>query len=110
MIEDTISKIEASLRHNDSISGQKRQELTDLLAQLKAEIGQISQSHAEQAESITGFTERSALEATRSKQDPKLLDLSIQGLSASVEQFEKSHPQLVGIVNSLSKALSDLGI
>ena len=39
-----------------------------------------------------------------------LLKLSLEGLSSSVEEFEKTHPKLVGVVNAISKLLSDVGI
>jgi hypothetical protein len=110
MIEDTVSKIEAKIHGSDSISEEKKRELLQLLATLKSEVNKLSVTNQEQAQSITAFTEISAHEATREKQNPTLLDLSLKGLDSSVEGFEKSHPQLVQIVNSISKTLSDLGI
>jgi len=70
----------------------------------------LSKTHAEQAESIAGFTEVSAREATREQQNPQLLKLSLEGLNSSVEEFENSHPKLVHIVNSISTTLANLGI
>lgn len=110
MIEDTISKIEARIQGADSIKDERRRELLQLLGTLKSEISNISKTHGEAAESIAGFTERSAHEATRSSQNPELLNLSLKGMNSSVEGFEKSHPQLVQIVNSISHTLSNLGI
>ena len=110
MIEDTIGKIEARIQSADAIKDDRRQELLELLGTLKAEVAKLSETHTEQAESIAGFTERSAQEATRSEQNPQLLKLSIQGLNSSVGEFEKSHPQLVRIVNAISHTLSNLGI
>jgi hypothetical protein len=110
MIEDTIAKIEARLKSSDAISEEKRRELGQLLATLKSEVAELSKTHADQAESIAGFTERSAYEATRVQQNPKLLELSLEGLSSSVEEFERSHPRLVEIVNHFSQTLSNLGI
>jgi hypothetical protein len=110
MIEDTISKIEVKLRDSGSVSEEKKRELQELLATLKSEVATLSKTHNEQAESIAGFTEMSAHEATRSKQNPELLELSLKGLSSSVDGFEKSHPRLVQIVNSISQTLSNLGI
>lgn len=107
MIEDTISKIEARIQGADSITPERKAELLKLLDTLKSEISGVSK---EQAESIAGFTERSTHEATRSNQNPELLNLSLKGMSQSVEGFEKSHPQLVQIVNSISQTLSNLGI
>lgn len=110
MIKDTLAKIEARLQNADAITPDKRRELQELLAKLKSEVAGLSETHSEQAESIAGFTEISAHEATREKQNPKLLELSLDGLTSSVEEFEKSHPQLVQVVNAISNALSNLGI
>ena len=111
MIEDTIAKIEGRLQHADALTNDKREELQQLLATLKSEVAKLSKTHAEQAESIAGFADISTHEATREQQNPELLKLSLNGLtSSSVEEFEKSHPKLVQIVNSISNALSNLGI
>ena len=110
MIEDTIAKIEARLQSTEAISDAKRRELHELLGKLKSEVAELSKTHAEQAESIAGFTERSAHEATRSTQNPELLNLSLKGLSSSVEEFERSHPKLVQVVNAISQTLSNIGI
>jgi len=110
MIEDTVSKIEAKIQGADSIKNERKRELLQLLGTLKSEISNLSKTHVEQAQSIAGFTELSAHEATRSQQNPELLNLSLKGLSSSVEGFEKSHPRLVQIVNAISNTLSNLGI
>jgi hypothetical protein len=110
MIEDTIGKIEAKIQGADAIKEERRRELLELLRTLKAEVAKLSRTHGEQAQSIAGFTEVSTHEATRAERNPQLLDLSLQGLSSSVEGFEKSHPRLVQIVNAISNTLSNLGI
>lgn len=110
MIEDTVSNIEAKIKASDSIKEERKRELLEMLETLKTEIGTLSRTHGEQAESIAGFTELSAHEATRTEQNPELLNLSLKGLSSSVGGFEKSHPQLVQIVNAISNMLSNLGI
>jgi hypothetical protein len=110
MIEDTIGKIEAKIQSADAIREERRQELLQLLGTLKSEVGQLSKTHSEHAQSIASFTEISAHEATRSEQNPELLKLSLKGLSSSVAGFEESHPRLVRIVNAVSHTLSNLGI
>jgi len=110
MIEDTIGKIEDRIEAADSIKPERRRELLELLATLKGEVANLSKTHTEQAQSIAGFTDISAHEATRAEQNPDLLKLSLQGMSSSVEGFEKSHPRLVQIVNAISNTLSNLGI
>jgi phage I-like protein len=110
MLEDTISKIEARIQSSDTIKEDRRHELIQLLGTLKSEVAELSKTHEEQAESIAAFAEVSAHEATRTEQNPQLLKLSLQGLSSSVTELEKSHPRLVQIVDAISHTLSNLGI
>ena len=110
MIEDTIGKIEARIEGAEAIKEERRQELLQLLGTLKSEVAELSKTHTEQAQSIAGFTQVSAHEATRESQNPQLLQLSVQGLRSSVSGFEESHPNLVRIVNAISNTLSNLGI
>ena len=111
MIEDTIGKIEAKIQNAEAIKDeQRRKELIQLLGTLKSEVAQLSETHGEQAQSIARFAEVSTYEATRTKRNPQLLKLSLQGLSSSVAELEKSHPRLVQIVNAISNTLSNLGI
>jgi Mg2+ and Co2+ transporter CorA len=110
MIEDTIGKIEARIQNAETIKDDRRQELLQLLGTLKSEVAELSKTHGEQAESIAGFAELSTHEATRSEQNPQLLNLSLTGLNSSVRELEKSHPRLVQLVNAISNTLSNLGI
>ena len=110
MIEETVGKIEQKIRQANSISDPSRAELLELFATLKSEVDQLSETHGEEARSITGFTELSAHEATRKDKNTKLLELSLKGLATSVSGFEKSHPKLVEIVNRICVTLSNLGV
>jgi uncharacterized protein (DUF2344 family) len=108
MLEHTINKIEERLRKTESLNEGNKSELLYLLSTLKVEIADLSKTHNEQAESITGFAELSTHEATRQEKDPELLKLSIEGLGSSVRGFESSHPKLVNVVNAICPMLSDL--
>lgn len=110
MIEDTIQRIEDRLRGADTIPAERRAELAQLLATLKAEVAALSRTHAEQADSIAGFTDAAAREATRTQPDPQLFQLARAGLDQSVKDFEASHPRLTQTVDALSRALANLGI
>jgi len=110
MIEDTITKIEKQLHASQSLRPERREELLALLDTLKSEVKAISVTDREAADSIARFTEVSAHEAIRTRQDQQLLDLSLEGLRSSARSFEESHPRLVQIVNSISRTLSNLGI
>ena len=110
MIENTIGEIEARIHQAGAVSPEQKQELLQLLATLKAEVDVLAKTNAEQADSITGFARVSTHEATRSDQNPQLRELSVRGLRSSVTGFERSHPKLVQIVNTISNTLSNLGI
>ena len=110
MIQNTIAKIEERLRKSESLNEENKSEVLNLLSTLKVEIAELSKTHNEQAESITGFAELSTHEATRQEKNPELLKLSIEGLGSSVRGFESSHPKLVNVVNAICSMLSDLGI
>jgi Domain of unknown function (DUF4404) len=109
MLRDTLEKIEERVRQA-AIAPPQRTELLQLLQALKVEVDTLSRTHEEQAQSIAAFTAVSAHEATRDQKNPELMDLSLRGLSQSVQGFEESHPRLVQLVNSISTTLSNLGI
>jgi Mg2+ and Co2+ transporter CorA len=110
MIKKTIGEIETKIQSAETISDNRKRELLQLLGTLKNEVGTLSKTHSEQAQSIAGFAKLSAHEVMREKQNPQLRELSLHGLRSSAEGFEKSHPKLVQIVNSISNTLSNLGI
>jgi hypothetical protein len=110
MNEKTIGEIEAKIRETDAITDERKRELLKLLGTLKTEVDALSKTHDEQAQSIAGFAQLSAHEATRGNQNPELRELSIRGLHSSVEGFEQSHPKLVQIVDRICNTLSNLGI
>jgi hypothetical protein len=110
MIDKTISEIEAKVRSASSVDDHRKQELLDLLGRLKTEISRLEKTHGEQADTIAGFTQLSAHEATRQTRNPSTLEHSVAGLRSSVEEFEQTHPKLAQIVDNLSKTLSNWGI
>ncbi len=110
MIEDRIQKIEARLQESTHIPEPARAELLKLLAALKDEVGTLAKSHEEDARSIARFVDASAHEATRTEKKPKLVEASLNGLTASVETVEASHPKLAEVVNQIATVLSNMGI
>jgi Mg/Co/Ni transporter MgtE len=110
MLRDTISKIEDRLRSAGTVEDAQRAELLKLLGQLRGEIAGLSKTHQEQAESITSFTDVSTQEAMRRKKNAETLQHSIGGLESSVGEFEKTHPQLVAVVNRIATMLANMGI
>jgi TRAP-type uncharacterized transport system substrate-binding protein len=110
MLKTTITNIESKIKRNASIKDKEKTELLKLLSSLKDEVSEFSKIDNEHAESITGFAQTSAHEATRKDKNEDLLDLSLKGLTSSVGELESSHPKLVEIVNRISQMLSNMGI
>ena len=110
MVDETLVQLEAKIRSATALNAEQQAELLRLLQALHAEICALEHTHAEQAESITGFTRVSTHEAVRQQKNPQLVELALKGLVSSVEALEASHPQLVHIVNSISVFLANLGI
>jgi len=110
MIRDTIDKLEAELAEANALQPERRAELLELLASLRVEANELAASDGERARSIATFTEASAHEATRKTRDQELFDLSLKGLSRSVEELKSSHPRLAQVVGRLCNVLSNLGI
>lgn len=93
MIEDTIAKIEQRLRTAERLPTAERQELEQLLAQLRAEAASLPRS------------------PTGGKSYPDDdAQTAIDRLQESLTEFETTHPQLVGTVNRISTILSNMGI
>lgn len=110
MISDRIAQIEATLHNAPHLPAETRAELLRLLAELKAEVAPLAESHGEDVQSITRFTDASVHEATRSARKPEQTEAALKGLTSSVAGLEASHPGLVQIVNRIAVTLSNMGI
>ena len=94
MIKDTLAKIESRISQGQ-LQTEQKSELLELISKLRLEVESLSQINQDQAHSITAFTDASTHEAIRQEKNPDLLKAAIQGLSSSVDGFEKTHPRLV---------------
>ena len=110
MIQDRIAKIETTLQNAENLSPETKQELLALLAELKAEVAPLTETHGEHAASIARFTDESFHEATRTERNSEQTAAALTGLSESVQGFEASHPRLVQIVDRIALTLSNMGI
>ncbi len=110
MIQETLAQIESKIESAAAIKDESKTELLTLLATLKTEIEALAETQGDHAESIARFVGVSAHEATRPVKNPRLFRLSIDGLAASVEGFEITHPRLVETVNYISAVLTNLGV
>ena len=110
MIDETFNKIEKRITGAEGLPDDSRKELAELLTTLRGEVTELSKTHPEHSQSIAGFADISSLEATKSNQQPELLKPALQGLEASVVEFESEHPKMTQLVNRISLLLSNMGI
>jgi len=110
MISERLTQLESSLRDNASLPEATRQELLDLVAGLKAEVLPLVDTHGENANAIAGNAEAAVQASINRGEQPGQADQAVQGLAASVRQFEATHPRLVEVVDQLALTLSNLGI
>ena len=110
MIDERIQKIESTIEASKNLPGETKTELLALVAGLKSEIRTLSETHHEEASSITRYADESADAAARDEKDPQLADSALNGLRASIAGLEESHPTLVAAVNRFATALSNMGI
>jgi hypothetical protein len=110
MVQETISRIENTLKADGALSAAKKQDLLSLVGELKKEVVGLAETHLEDARSIAGFAEASVHEAIRKEKNPELLSHSLDGLALSVRRFEVSHPRLVGLINTIGQTLWKTGV
>ncbi len=110
MIESRIEQIQSKIEGSASIPDPAKAELLALVAGLKSEIKSLSETHHEEASSITGFADVSTHEVARAQKNPQLAETALDGLRSSIQGLEESHPKLVAAVNRFATALSNMGI
>lgn len=110
MIEDTFRKIQSQLDQSAELSSEHRSELNELIASLSQEVQTLSKSRPEDSNSISGYAQLSAQEATRDAKRPELLEHSLNGMKASIAGLEAEHPRITALVNRFTSLLSNMGI
>jgi hypothetical protein len=110
MISERLAQIESTLRNSANIPAATRQELLELVAGLKAEMGPLAGTHGASAHAIAGNAEAAVQASVLRDEAPEQAAQAVAGLAASVRQFEATHPRLVEIVDQLALTLSNLGL
>jgi ABC-type transporter Mla subunit MlaD len=110
MIHERIQQIESTLENVPHLPAETRDSLRRLLAELKAEIAPLLDADHDAAHQIANATGASLSAATQRESQPHTVQQAVQNLSASVEGFEASHPNLVHVVNRIAVTLGNMGI
>lgn len=110
MIPERIDRLEDGLRKADDLPAESREELLQLVRELRQELAPLADQHSDDAGNIAAFAEASLSGARGDRRNPTLVGAAIGDLTASVEKFEASHPRLVDVVNRIAVALANMGI
>ncbi len=109
MTEDTIARIEATLK-NSALEAAEKQQLLQLVESLRRELRSLPQERAEKGASVAAFAEVAAREAVRKEKDPEMLDYATGGMAKALQNLGKDHPGLTRVVNQICDFLSGTGI
>ena len=97
MIDETLDRLEARIRASRRTGDDAKRELLELVAELRAELARVSETHSDDANTIVD-------------QAAAAVENAQEGVEDSVLELEASHPRLVGLVQSFLRTLSDAGI
>ena len=101
MIEDKLRRIEERISKSENMSGDNKDAVLGLLAELKEEIGASTESVEEGVKQ--GITEMD-------HEDEGIIKSAFNDINSTISEFEESHPKLVQIVNSICTQLSNSGL
>lgn len=110
MIDEKLDKIEEKIRNASSMQAENKSIVLDLLSDLKKELKEVDEKDTALLSNTGSFAEVGANEVARENGDKGILDIALQGLNESVKGFEKSHPKLVQVINSICTQLSNSGL
>ena len=109
MEHEKINKIKEIITSSENLSSDKKEKTSLLLEELATELSQLK-LNSEKLESVTDFAELSHKELSKKDSDQGLIEIALSGLKKSVEDFEKDHPKLTSVINSICTNLSNTGL
>lgn len=110
MVQETLKKIEKTVREAPQASADTKEELLELLGELRAELEVLETTHAEEARNIASFTEQATRESTRPPSGKLGGEEARAGLTEAVVKFEATHPRLGSLVRAICDSLAAMGI
>jgi hypothetical protein len=110
MALDRLAQLEARIHESHELSPQQREELLRLVSELKEAMAAFPTTAEAHAPSRTHVTDSAAAKTDQQDTPQHPLRSAMDDVSASVEAFEASHPELVNAVNQISTLLANMGI
>jgi hypothetical protein len=110
MALERLRQLEARIHESHDLSPPQKEELLRLVLELNEAMAEGSITHGAEPHDTTSGPGRSAPEGARQDTRQHPVRLAMDELSASVEAFEASHPELVNAVNQVSTLLANMGM
>jgi Domain of unknown function (DUF4404) len=110
MALEQLGRLEARIQETHELSPQQKEELLQLISELKAAMAAFPTTPEAHAPSRTPVPDTIAAETTRQDTPQHRVRVAMDDVSTSVEAFEASHPELVSTVNQISTLLANMGI
>jgi NTE family protein len=109
-IDSVLSNVQQTLQQSAGLTGEKKSELENLVAELRKEIEQIKVSHAQEATLITQRLQEVVQGAAQEpqKRNSTLLNLSGKGLVEAAETVGKIMPKLLTTAQLIAKFIVGL--
>jgi Domain of unknown function (DUF4404) len=110
MALDRLGQLEARIHESHDLSPQQQEELLRLVSELKEAMAEGSVTQVAEPHDTTSGPGRSTPEGTQQDTRQHPVRMAMDDVSASVDAFEASHPELVNTVNQISTLLANMGI
>jgi Domain of unknown function (DUF4404) len=105
-----LGHLEARIQETFELSPQQKEELLRMVSALKEAMAAFPTPPEARVPSRTRMPDTAAAQTTRHDTPQHPMRHAMDDVSASVEAFEASHPELVNTVNQISTLLANMGI
>jgi hypothetical protein len=110
MALERLLQLEGRIHESHDLNPQQKEELLQLLGELKEAMAEVSVSPAVHTHGAMSVSYQSASEGTRQDTPQHPVRIAMDDLSTSVQALEASHPEFVNTVNAISTVLANMGI
>jgi len=101
-IKSRLDNVTQTVKNAQSLPDDKRDELTQLLADLKAALEPIESARQDDTERVVRTAELVATEAAKPKPDKGFLDISIEGLKKAAKTVEDIAPTVLTVASRIA--------
>ena len=110
MPRERLLQLEARIHESPDLSPQQKEELLQLLGELKEAMAEESVSPPVHTPGAVCVPDLAVSEGARQDTPQHPVRTAMEDLSTSVQALEASHPELVNTVRTISTVLTNMGI